>query len=419
MTVQDNGASPETNDQIPLKMGRTEFIAMSALMISLVALSIDAMLPVLPQIGHSLGNTDPNDAQWIIGALFLGLGAGQILYGPLSDVFGRKPLIFIGLVIFASGSFISGNSEDFQTMLLGRLLQGLGVAGPRIVMIAMIRDRFSGREMAQVMSFIMAVFILVPAIAPSIGQGISFIADWRAIFWFFICLSAVNILWFSIRQVESLPKVQRSPLSLKNMASGCAEAAKNRTTLFYMLATGMVFTPFVAYLSMAPQVFQQDYALGDWFPLHFALLALAIGGASIVNSKLVMKFGMRRICRVALAFAMSCAGGFALVTVFSDRPPSLISITIVLYLIFFCMGLLFGNLNALAMEPMGHIAGLAAAFIGFGSTLISVALSPIISQTYTGSPVPLIAGFSLFCALSLSASYLADKETRPTQLKTE
>lgn len=413
MTLQNSGLPTPENGQDPLKIGRSEFIAMSALMISLVALSIDAMLPVLPQIGQSLGNTDPNDAQWIIGALFVGLGVGQIIYGPLSDVFGRKPLIFIGLIIFVSGSFLSGTSNDFQTMLLGRVLQGLGVAGPRIVMVAMIRDRFSGREMAQIMSFIMAVFILVPAIAPTIGQVVSFLYDWRAIFWFFILLSTLNILWFSLRQAESLPKSRRSPFSLSSMAAGCAEAAGNRVTLFYMIATGLVFTPFVAYLSTAPQIFQQDYALGDWFPLHFAMLALAIGGASIINSKLVMKFGMRRICRAALAFAMSCAGSFALVASFGESHPSLYSITIVLFSLFFCMGLLFGNLNALAMEPMGHIAGLAAAFIGFGSTLISVALSPLISQTYSGSPIPLIAGFATFCALSLCASFIADKDTKP------
>ena len=267
--------------------------------------------------------------------------------------------------------------------------------------------------MAQVMSFVMAVFIFMPALAPAIGQGIMLAAGWRMIFWFFILLGLINTVWFLTRIPESLPRASRAPLSPLRIYLGFKEALSNRITLGYTLATGFIFSPFVAYLSMSQQVFQQDYGLGRWFPLHFAILSLAIGAASILNGKLVIRFGMRRISRLALILSASTMLTFLAVCAAYGREPDLLSVSLVLMVSFFCVGMLFGNLNALAMEPMGHIAGVASALVGSLASIIAVPFGALISQSYSGSVLPMIGGFGAFCLLSLAMSLWADKEHPP------
>ena len=373
-----------------------EFVPLIALLMSLVALSIDAMLPALPAIGSDLGAVQRNDAQLVVTSLFLGLAFGQLLYGPLSDCIGRKPAICIGLVMFMAGCVVSTFAPTFESMLAGRVLQGVGVAAPRVVTMALVRDQYEGRLMARIMSFAMAVFILVPAIAPALGQGIMWIADWRAIFLTFFGIAVVACAWLMVRQPETLPAARRIQFSPRAIGRSVMIVLKNRAAMGYTLAAGFSFSPFIAYLSTAQQVFQDTYGVGALFPLYFGGLALAFGAASLVNGHLVMRYGMHRLCSVAalcVAFVsfVSWAGAFAF-----DGLPPLWMFVASLMLIFAAVALLFGNLNALAMQPLGDVAGVGAALIACLATLVSVPLGGLIGHSFDGTLYALLGSFALF-----------------------
>lgn len=371
-----------------------EFVAMMAMLISLVALSIDAMLPALPRIGADLGVTEPNHYQLVLSVLFLGMAFGQLIYGPVSDSTGRKPAIYAGLVLFVLGCLLSVFATSFPVMLAGRFLQGLGAAGPRIVVMAVVRDQYAGRGMARIMSFVMALFIIVPALAPALGQAILAIGHWRAIFATFLGLALIAFAWFAIRQPETLPHNRRHPLSLWRIVDGVVETCANRQALGCTLAAGLIFGAFVGYLNSAQQVFQEHYGVGVLFPAYFAALALSMGGASVVNARLVMRFGMRYLSERALWVLSGLSVVFLAVTAVAAGDPPFWAFMAYFMVVFFCIGILFGNFNALAMEPMGHIAGVAAAVIGSLTTFISLLLGTVIGQAYDGTVLPLVAGFT-------------------------
>jgi DHA1 family bicyclomycin/chloramphenicol resistance-like MFS transporter len=382
------------------RLGFAEFVALTAATISLVALSIDAMLPALPEIGLDLKVADPNQSQLVVTALLLGMALGQLIYGPLSDSLGRRPPIHVGMVLFLSGCLICIVAPNLPLVLAGRFLQGLGVAGPRVVMVAVVRDQYSGRAMARVMSFVMAVFILVPAIAPILGQGILLLADWRGIFWGFLAWALIVWCWFSARQPETLEPERRSPVSARRLAAALKEILSNRVALGYTLVAGMVFAGFLGYLNSAPQLFQQHYGLGPLFPFYFGAIALAIGAATLLNARLVMRLGMRRLSRSGL-IAFSIVTGIFLVIVLLFGDPPLWAAMAYFMIAFFFLGLVFGNINALAMEPLGHIAGLGAAVVGSLSSLISVPLGMLVGQAYDDTLLPLVGGFAVFGAAAL------------------
>ena len=374
--------------------GTREFVAMMALLISLVALSIDAMLPALPQIGADLGVERPNHYQLVISVLLLGMACGQLVYGPLSDSTGRKPAIYAGLALFLLGCLLSVFAGSFFVMLAGRFLQGLGAAGPRIVVIALVRDQQSGRAMARTMSFVMAVFILVPALAPALGQAIVALSHWRAIFASFLALAVIALVWFALRQPETLPRDRRRPLSLRGIVEGVIQSCANRQTLGYTLAAGLIFGAFVGYLSSAQQVFQGHYGVGALFPAYFGALALAIGASSMANARLVMRLGMRFLSSRALWMLSGLSVAFLAVSAAASGHPPFWAFMAYFMAAFFCIGILFGNFNALAMEPLGHIAGIAAAFVGSLTTFISLLLGTAIGQSYDGTVLPLVGGFA-------------------------
>jgi DHA1 family bicyclomycin/chloramphenicol resistance-like MFS transporter len=285
-----------------LKISHTslgEFVALMAFTMSLVALSIDAMLPAFPQMTQDLQVAQANDIQLVVSMLFIGLAIGQLFYGPLSDSIGRKPAIYIGFVLFILGSLLSMSASDFSTMLAGRLLQGIGAAGPRTVAVALIRDRFHGSEMARVMSFIMTVFILVPIFAPALGQAILIFAGWRSIFGAFVVLALSTLVWLSLRQAETLAKDQRRPFTLRNVKAALLEVMKSRMAMIYMLVAGCISGAFLSYLNTSQHIFQVQYGLGTQFPIYFGVLAVAVGIASLLNSRLVMRFGMHALANRA------------------------------------------------------------------------------------------------------------------------
>ncbi len=381
------------------QVGKTEFVCLMAVLMSMVALTIDTVLPALDKIGSSLGVQDPNNNQLIIFTLFLGLSLGQMLYGPVSDSFGRKKAIYLGISIFILGSMISLLSTTFTFMLIGRVSQGFGVASCRVVTLAMIRDKLEGREMGRVMSLIMVLFIMVPAIAPSIGQAILIVAQWRAIFGFILIICLFSTSWFFFRQPETLPEEKRLPFSVSTITAGIFETLKNPITRSYMVAAGIIFGAFVGYLSSAQQILQIQYKLGDAFSLYFGGLAVAIGFSSFVTSKLVMRFGMERLSFISLLMLSINSFIFYFYAQSVAGHPNLYVFMGYLIIAFFSFGVLFGSFNTLAIQPLGHIAGVANSVISSVQTLLSVVVGGVIGQFYDGTVLPLILGF-LLCGLS-------------------
>ncbi|WP_319411203.1 multidrug effflux MFS transporter [uncultured Cohaesibacter sp.] len=375
-----------------------EFIVLMALLMSLAALCTDSIMPAFGVIGEEFGHNTPQELQKIITIFFAGLAIGQLIYGPLSDQIGRKSGMFIGLVIFIIGNLISWFSTSFEMLLLGRFLQGFGVAGPRIVMIALIRDLYAGREMARIMSFVMGLFIFVPALAPITGQTIMAISGWRSVFFSFILLSSIGGIWLAIRQNETLHASRRIRVTPTNLWRGTKIIFTTPSCLGYMVAVGFVQGPFMLYLSTAQHLFQSTYGLGTLFPYAFAGLAISLGFASFMNSKLVLRFGMRYLVRRALVAIIFISALTLACTMPFDFIPDLWMLFLFFSPLFFCTGLLFGNMNTLAMEEVGNVAGLASAWVGAISTLIAMTIATLMGQIYDGSILALLGSF-LFGAI--------------------
>jgi len=384
--------------------GMPEFVTLIALLISLVALTIDAMLPAMPHIGEALNVARANDTQFIVSFFFIGFAGGQLFFGPISDSLGRKNTIIGGLLIYGAGCALSIFATEYWVMLAGRILQGLGAAAPRTVTIAVVRDRYAGREMAKIMSIIMSVFIIVPALAPFLGQAVLEVSGWRMIFVCLVVIAITAVLWMMLRLPETLDPEKRLPLEFGKILAAFGETIRNRIALGYTIAAGFIFGAFLGYLKSAQQVFQDVFGVGDLFPTYFAAMALSLGAASIVNSQLVMRLGMRFLSFSAITGLTLLSAAYLFYTTFETGEASLIAFLIWGLSAFFCVGLLFGNLNALAMEPMGHIAGTAASMIGAASTALSLLFSYPIGQAFNGTVIPLVGGFAvlgLCCGLTM------------------
>ncbi|MFT6067963.1 MAG: DHA1 family bicyclomycin/chloramphenicol resistance-like MFS transporter [Bacteriovoracaceae bacterium] len=369
------------------------FIALMALLMSFVALAIDAMLPALGQIAIDLNVENRNDVQQVISSIFLGMSFGLIFFGPFSDSYGRKPAIYLGMSIFIIGCLISIFSQSFNMMILGRILQGLGGASCRVITIAMIRDKFEGAEMGKVMSLIMIFFIMVPALAPSIGQLILLIASWRAIFYLMLLLGVISMIWLALKQEETLALDKRLNFSLGTIWNGVIETVKNKVSRSYTLAAAFVFGAFISYLSSSQQIFQTQYGVGKLFSLYFGVLALSIGSASFANSRWLERHSMETLCLQALKFMVVFGLVFFPIALYFKGNPPLPILMIYLMGTFFTLGILFGNFNTLAIQPLGHIAGVANSVISSIQTFISVLIGGTISHFYDGSILPIVASF--------------------------
>ena len=384
---------------------RLEFVILMAFMVSVFAMSTDVMLPAMSLIAVDLGIADANNVQLVVSTMFAGFAIGQLFAGPLSDSFGRKPVIYFGYFLFIFGCIISVLASDLSTMLAGRFLQGLGVAAPRTVTTSLIRDRFAGRGMAQIMSMVMAVFILVPMLAPAIGQFIIHFLPWRYCFGLLLMMAVTATFWFALRQPETLPVSRRNDLSVSSLLKAAKDVLGRRIVIGYTVALGLVFGVFVSYLGAAQQIFQDALGVGAWFPLYFGFASVAIGASSLLNSMLVMRFGMRRLTILALLNLVVTSAGFfwAFWINFNGQPPILLFMCWQM-LAFASVGVLFGNLNALAMEPVGHIAGMGSAIVGFLSTLVALPFAFVIGQLFNNTVLPLVGGFSLLGLAALTTA---------------
>lgn len=369
-----------------------EFVAMMAALMAMTALSVDIMLPALPQIRADFGIADANAQQLVITAYVVGFAVGQFFHGPLSDGLGRRAVLFGGLAAYtlaSIGCFVAGS---FEMLLVARVVQGLANAAPRIVAVAVVRDIYGGRRMAEVMSFVMMIFIVAPVVAPSLGGAFLLMGSWHLIFVFLTLLGAGNLVWMALRLPETRPAEGREPISLGWVMAAFGQAIANRQTLGYTLATGIVFGSLMGYINAAQQIYVDIYGLGALFPVVFGACALALAVASFVNSQLVGRLGMRRVSHAAiLGFLVSGAihAGLALtVGVPLGLFVTLLSVSL------FCFGLMMPNFNALAMEPMGRIAGTASSFVGAVTTALGAGLGLWIGQAYDGTIVPLTVGFA-------------------------
>ena len=377
-----------------------EFVALMASLMSIVALSIDALLPALPEIGTALSVQNPNDNQLLVTMIFLGLGFGQLIFGPLSDSFGRKPIVFVGFSLFVLATFICVTTKSFEMMVFGRILQGVGLASPRTLSIAMIRDSYSGNYMAKVLSIVVMVFILVPVIAPTLGQFLLNFYNWESIFYVNLLFGLVVMIWFWRRQDETLSKDKRIKFTPMLFLNGTKEFMKHKHAVGFTLVSGFITGSFMVYLSTAQQIFEQQYNLGDMFPVIFASLAISVGLATFLNSRYVVKYGMWRIAFIG-TIAYCIISVLYVILFWSGANPSFEILISFFALQFFAIGFLFGNLRSLAMQPLGHIAGIGAAINGFVSTVMAVPIANYIGSHVSYSVLPIFIGFSIFGILSL------------------
>jgi DHA1 family bicyclomycin/chloramphenicol resistance-like MFS transporter len=385
-----------------------EFVAMMAGLMAMTALSIDIMLPALPQIRTDFALADPNAPQLVVTSYLLGFALGQLFHGPLSDWLGRRPVLLAGLGVYAFASFACFVAPGFGILMAARFLQGAANAAPRVIAVAAVRDIYGGRRMAEVMSFVMMVFIIVPVLAPSIGGAFLLAGSWHLIFVFLFAVSLALLAWMALRLPETRPPELRAPLSVDWLASAVGETVRNRQTLGYMLATGVLFAPLMGYINSAQQVFEEVYGLGRLFPIVFGAVALALAVASFVNSRFVMRLGMRRVSHAALlGFAATAALHLALDLAFGQPPLAVFVPLLALALFFF--GLIMPNFNALAMEPMGRIAGTASSVIGAVTTALAAWLGWLVGQHFDGTVTPLLIGFAAFAALGLALVLVTER----------
>lgn len=383
-----------------------EFVALIAALFATIAISIDGMLPALPEIAATLSPDAPNAAQLVVTSFVLGMGIGTLFAGPLSDAFGRKRVILIGSGFYSFAALACYFAPSLELLLAARVLQGIAAAAPRTVSIAMVRDLFSGRDMARIMSFVMMVFTIVPAMAPLMGSGIMALGGWHTIFLAYIAFSGLTMLWLGLRQPETLPIDRRRPLRVTTLLAALREVLSYRVILVGTVIQALTLAALFATLSSIQSIFEQQFHRGASFPLWFAFIALMAMSGSMLNSRIVMTLGMHRVVTRTYAGVVGLSLA-ALTLISSGLLPESISFSVqILWCIglFAMMGLTMGNLNALAMEPVGHIAGMAASVISAMATVGSVLLAIPVGLAFNGTSTPLLAGVAVLSGLALLLS---------------
>ncbi|ACP24519.1 MFS permease [Sinorhizobium fredii NGR234] len=393
-----------------------ERIALYALLTSLTSLSIDALLPGLREIGAEVGVAPPLSTQHVISLFIFGMAFGELLLGPLSDAIGRKTALLLGLCVYVAGTLVAMLAGSLEMVILGRFLQGVGVSGPKIATRAMIRDQFEGDAMARVMSLMFTLFILVPMLAPALAQGLIGIGGWRSVFGAYLAIAGLLSLWLVVRQPETLPATRRIPFRPGLLILNGRRILSDRRVASLIVATGIVFGAQLLYLSTAADLFLDAYGIKETFPFYFAVLATGIGLASFVNARLVQRFGMDAMARAAF-MGMASTGFLMTVTsmLWGGRLP-LAALMMFVFVAFFAIGVLFGNLNAMAMRSLGQVAGLGASLIASGSSLVATLFAIGMGSFYDGTAVNLSVG--IFAA-GVSALVLAEVATRSDMLPIE
>lgn len=386
--------------------GFPEFVALVAMLMALNALAIDSMLPALPAIGAEMGVMHENSRQWVVTSYLLGFGAAQIVYGPLADRFGRKPVLAIGVGLYTAFSVIAAFAASFEALLLARAGMGVGAAATRVLAVSIVRDRYSGRTMARVMSLSFLVFLGVPILAPSLGQLILLVGPWRWIFGVLALAGGAVLLWSMLRLPETLKPEDRLPIRLGRIASAFGQALTDRRSIGYTLGMTMMTGGLFGFINSSQQIFQDVFRAPDLFPAVFALVAGGMAAASLLNARLVERLGSRLLSHAALFGFITMSGLHALVS--ATGHESLAAFAVLQGLTLFCFGFIAGNFGAMAMERMGHIAGTASSAQGFISTLGGALIGFAIGQAYDGSVTPMALGLVLCGLGALGAVLLAE-----------
>ncbi len=383
-----------------------------SVIVAVDALAIDAMLPALSFIGNDFGIQHENDRQYIVTSIFAGYAIGVLVFGIASDSFGRKRPIYIGFGLFFIGTLIAVFAKSFEVFLLGRMLQGFGAAAPQIIPTAITRDLYKGRGMAEIMSLIMMVFMLVPAIAPLIGQGVLLLSNWQGIFVMLFIYALFALAWFAIRQPETLPPSERVPFSMPQIWDSVKKVLQNKRAVKFTIAEGLSFGAVLAYLSTAQQVFQEHFDLGERFPFYFGALALVMMFASFINSRLVQRLGMHYLVLRAATLLLVVSGIYLVIILSNNAKVPFWSFLIYASFSYFCLGILFGNMHSLAMEEVGHVAGAAASVVGSVSTLMAVILAAFIGSFYNNSVIPIVMGFGILMIPIIAITWFDDKNSQ-------
>lgn len=386
--------SPKTN---PL-----ELVFLLAMFTSIGALTIDLQLPAMPLILESYGFTQANQQQWIITAYMLGFAVAQIFYGPISDSVGRKPVLLFGMLVYIAASVMCLSAESYYWFLAARALQGVGAAAARIMVNAITRDFYAGNEMAKVTSLVMMIFILVPVLAPSLGSLILYFGDWHNILLVYVGFGLLTLSWCLLRLPESLDEKNKRPFNISRIKLAFMRVVREPVSMAFAVISGVIFSGFMAYLNSAEQLYSQIYQVGHLFPYLFGLIALFFGVAAFLNAKIVMKFGALRVTFGSLIIMVGFNLVYLLMTMASDGLPSLWSFVVMLIVINLCIGLVYGNVMAIAMFPLGENAGMGASVIGVISAVLASVLGIFISQQLASTVYPVVIGFFLTSLVAMT-----------------
>lgn len=396
-----------SNHPAPPGMHRREFVAFIAAVMAVNALGVDLMLPALADIGRDLSIANANHRQWIITAYMLGFGSGQLLYGPLADRFGRRPVLIATLAGFALASVFAASAATFAALLGARLLQGLFSASTRVLAVAIVRDGSSGRAMARTMSVAQMIFFVVPIMAPTFGQALLALGPWRFIFYALGGFAAFVLAWSLLRLPETLAPARRLPISLAALGASYRLTLTNRDSLGYSLAAALTFGGIIAFVSSSQQIFVDHFGAGSRFTLFFGICACAMGAASFLNSRLVERLGTRLISQTAI-LVLILLSVLHVALIVTGR-ETLTSFVVFQACSMTCIGLCGANFGAMAMEPVGHIAGTASSVQGFITSVGAVVVASLIGQAYAGTTLPLALGYLAIGVTVLVIVYVVER----------
>ncbi|TDT99491.1 MULTISPECIES: multidrug effflux MFS transporter [Azorhizobium] len=387
-----------------------EFVALVALMMGVTAFSIDNLLPAFEPIRVDLKVPRAGDLQLIVTAYMIGFALMQLVFGTISDVIGRKPALIIGLAIYAVGCGLAMVTDNFTVLLVARAIQGMGTAAARVLSVAIVRDRFKGRDMARVMSLCMMVFLVVPVVAPTLGSAILLVGTWHLIFLAMLALGVILAVWFGLRMPETLHPENRVPFSVASIVRGLKVTVTTRRAFGYATGMGLMMGALMSFVASAPQIFDTEvYHLGSAFPLAFSSVAAVMSAASFLNSRLVGRIGMRHLSHAAI-IGFTLVGGLqvAFALAYDGKPPFLLFCTLIA-LNQALFALTVPNFNSMAMEPLGAIAGTASSFIGFYTTLFGAIMGMVVGQSVAGSVLPLALGYFCLGFLAILSTFWAEK----------
>ncbi|MGW9230410.1 multidrug effflux MFS transporter [Pseudorhizobium sp. NPDC055634] len=390
-------------------MGRLEFIGLMAMLMALNALAIDIMLPGLQQIGAALGVENENHRQYVVSAYLFGFGLAQLAYGPISDRFGRRKPMLFGLAVYVISSLAVVAVPSFAGLLVLRVIQGIGSAAMRVITISIVRDIYGGRAMAEVMSLIMMVFMIVPVIAPGTGQIILLFGDWHLIFVFMAVVALAVAAWMYFRLPETLHEEDVRPFTVASVLGGFRIVLTNRVALCYTIASMFIFGALFGFINSAQQIYVGIYGLGVWFSAAFAAVAVFMAFSSFVNARLVGRFGMRGLSHASLLGFVAVTGVWLLLQILGPQPMPFAVFLAFFALAMFQFGWIGSNFNSLAMEPLGHVAGTASSVLGFMGTIGGGLIGALIGQAFDGTALPMVAGFFAVSLVGLVFVLIGEK----------